>query len=62
MSAPVTILIDVEKAAPMIPHPKGKTNSQSRMTLIMADIRLHIMASLGEPSNRIINKDTVIHI
>lgn len=56
------MLIDVAKAAPMTPHSKGKIKSQSRTTLMTAEIRLHIMANFGAPSKRMMNRETVIHI
>jgi hypothetical protein len=56
------MLMEVANAAPMTPQPKGKINSQSSTTLITAVIRLHNIASFGEPSRRMTNSDTVIHI
>ena len=59
---PEIILIDVAKAAPITPQPKGKIKIQSSTTLITAVTRLQNIASFGAPSRRIINKETAIQI
>ena len=61
MTAPQRQLSDVANAAPITPHPKGNMKSQSNTTLTKAEIILHHMASLGEPSNRMANKATATH-
>ena len=59
---PVMMLMAVAIAAPLTPIPRGKMNSQSNTTFIMAGIMLHHIAYFGAPSSLIMNMPISDHI
>ncbi|CCX65722.1 unknown [Prevotella sp. CAG:1058] len=55
------MLIDVAKAAPMMPHPNGNMNSQSSTMLSTDATRLLAIATLGAPSSLTMNSAMASH-